>query len=324
MATLSTKAANDMLPQEPTKTPVDPRRAKYLLIGPPKWGKTTLGCSVPDSLLLATEEGHMFQEAHKIIIDSWGNKLGPGHDDDNNLHLSMEEAVETICASDRFQFIVIDTADMAAKMCLDYHYKKFGASHAEDVGTYGKGWDLCLTQPFRRQIGALMKSGRGIMFITHTSIVTRKVGQSEQSRAETTLPSQVQKFLHTQADLILHGNFGKLRKGMRERDRIISLDGTNEILAGTRVRGVALPKKFIVDPNDPWGQWETFFKDPKAAAKAEEQFKQLVLSGHDTGVAAEPTAATISEPLDGDKEKGGATPAAERRSAAAKKTAGRR
>jgi hypothetical protein len=323
MATLTTEIANDILPKHPTKTPVDPRRAKYLLIGPPKWGKTTLGCSVPDSLLLATEEGHMFQEAHKIIIDSWGNKLGPGTDDDGNLHLSMEEAVETICASDRFQFIVIDTADMAAKMCLDYHYKKYGASHAEDVGTYGKGWDLCLTQPFRRQIGALMKSGRGIMFITHTSIVTRKVGQTEQARAETTLPSQVQKFLHTQADLILHGNFGKLRRGMRERDRIISLDGTNEILAGTRVRGVSLPKKFIVDPTEPWKQWETFFADPRAAAKAEEEFKQLVLSGHDTGVAAEPSTATLSEPLDGGKGNGKAAPAKSERPAA-KKAAGRR
>lgn len=322
MPILTTKAANDLLPQEPTKAPVDPRRAKYLLIAPPKWGKTTFGCSVPDALLLATEEGHMFQEAHKIIIDTWGKREGPGYDDDKNLHLSMEEAVETICASDRFQFIVIDTADMAAKMCLDYHYKKYGASHAEDVGTYGKGWDLCLTQPFRRQIGELMKSGRGIMFVTHTSIITRKVGQTEQSRSETTLPSQVQKFLHTQADLILHGNFGKLRKGMRERDRIISLDGTNEILAGTRVRGVSLPKKFIVDPVDPWAQWKGFFDDPKKAAKAEQDFQELVLRGHDTGVAAEPNP-TISEPSGDGKEKGEAAPAKSEK-AAAKKTANKR
>lgn len=240
----------------------------------------------------------MFHETHKIIIDSWGNREGKMVDDDKNVHFSMVEAVEAIVASDRFQFIILDTVDMAAKMCLDYHYKKMGVSHASDAGDYGKGWDLCLTQPFRQQISQLMKSGRGIFFITHTNLVTKKVGAVEQSRWETTLPSQVQKFLHTQADMILHGSFGKLRPGMTERDRIISLDGTNEILAGTRVRGIHLPKKFVVDPNRPWEQWNSFFTDPKAATKAEQEFlHHMGIRGKEMA-AAEPEAATISEPLD--------------------------
>jgi hypothetical protein len=303
---LTTEQANELLPQHPTKAPSDPRLLKYLLIGPPKWGKTTWGCSVPDSLLLATEEGHAFHETHKIIVDSWGNRNGPGEDDSGTLHLSMVEAVEAITASDRFKFIVLDTADMAAKMCLDFHYRRFGVQHASDAGDYGKGWDLCLTQPFRQQIGELMKSGRGICFITHTNIVTKKIGNVEQSRAETTLPSQVQKFLHTQADLILHGNFGKLRKGLLDRDRVISMDGTNEILAGSRVREIHLPKKFIVNPDSPWKQWESFFTTDFAADQAEEEYRTLVLGGKDrdgefipaaAGKPAEPEIKTISEPL---------------------------
>jgi hypothetical protein len=156
--------------------------------------------------------------------------------------------------------------------------------------------DLCLTQPFRLQIGALMKSGRGIGFITHTNIIEKKIGNTIQARAETTLPSQVQKFLHTQADLILHGFFGKKRKGQLERDRVISLDGTNEILAGSRVRHIHLPKKFIVDPISPWKQWTTFFDDEKAAAAADEQYHKLVLGGkeEETVVQSEPEVATIS------------------------------
>lgn len=297
---LSVEQANALLPELPTKAPKDPRRLKYLLIGPPKWGKTTWGCSVPDSLLLATEEGHMFHETHKIIIDSWGDRNGMGKDDSDTIHLSMVEAVEAIVASDKFQFIVLDTADMAAKMCLDYHYKKYGVNHASDAGDYGKGWDLCLTQPFRQQVGQLMKSGRGICFITHTSIVTKKVGNVEQSRAETTLPSQIQKFLHTQADLILHGNFGKLRKGVKDRDRVISMDGTNEILAGSRVREIQLPKKFIVDPEHPWDQWEKFFRHPESVREADEAYRKLVLGGRDSDeeVAAEPETKTLSEPLE--------------------------
>src|SRR5205809_1105598 len=96
---LTTEAANDILPEKPSKAPIDARRLKYLMIGPPKWGKTTMGCAAPDSLLLATEEGHMFHETHKIIIDSWGDKEGKMIDDDKNVHLSMVEAVEAIVAS---------------------------------------------------------------------------------------------------------------------------------------------------------------------------------------------------------------------------------
>jgi hypothetical protein len=292
---LSTKQGNELLPDAPSIAPVDARRLKYLFIGPPKYGKTTFGCAAPDSLLLATEEGHLFHETHKIIIDSWGTKLGRGVDDDGNVHFSMLEAVEAIVAADRFQFVIIDTADMAAKMCLDHHYKKYGVAHAQDAGDYGKGWDICLTQPFRQQIGQLLKTGRGVMFITHTNLVTKKVGGVEQSRWETSLPSQVQKFLHTQADVILHGSFGKLRPGMKERDRIISLDGTNEILAGSRIRDIHFPKRFIVDPDKPWDQWASFFTDPKAGQKAEQDYL-AAMGRSDKVVAAEPIKPTISEP----------------------------
>jgi hypothetical protein len=297
---MNTEQANELLPQAPTEAITDPRRLKYLIIGPPKWGKTSFLCAVPDSILLATEEGHAFHKTHKVIIDVWDRPLkeknqGWGEDEDKNLHTSMVEAVETICASDRFQFVIIDTADMAAKMCLDFHYDKLGVNHASEAGDYGKGWDVALTQPFRKQIGKLMKSGRGIGFITHTQVVTRRIGTSEMSRAETTLPSQVQKFLHTQADMIIHGRFGKLRPGMKERDRIISLDGSNEILAGSRVRHITLPKKFIVDPDKPWEQWKSFFEDEEASLAAEKQYIDLVLHGREAeDVAAEPEVATIS------------------------------
>jgi hypothetical protein len=302
MATLTTEQANEILPQNPSKAPTDARRLKYLIIGPPKWGKTTLACSAPDSILLATEEGHLFHETHKIIIDSWATKNGPGQDEDGNTHLSMVEAVEALVAGDRFQMVVIDTADMAAKMCLDHYYKKMGVQHAQDAGDYGKGWDICLTQPFRQQIGQILHSGRGVMFITHTNLVTKKVGGVEQSRWETSLPSQVQKFLHTQADVILHGSFGKLRPGMRDRDRIVSLDGTNEVLAGSRIRGVRMPKKFVVDPEHPWEQWASFFTDPTAAEKAENEFLKLMGVSRekveDKATAAETQHKTISEPVE--------------------------
>lgn len=298
MALLTTEEANKFLPDKPTLAIRNPVRLKYLIIGQPKWGKTTFACSVPNSLLLAFEEGHAFHETHKVIVDAWDkpfSERGWGEDDDGNRHASLVEAVDAIVASDRFDFIVIDTADMACKMCLDYHYKKLGVSHAQDAGDYGKGWDVCLTQPFRMQIGRLMKSGRGIAFITHSQIIIKKKGNTEISRAETTLPSQAQKFLHTQADVILHGSFGRKIKGEYDRDRVISLDGSNEILAGSRVRGINLPRKYVVSPEHPWEQWESFFNSPAAVEIANTEYEiRMGLSQVNEESPAEPEVETIS------------------------------
>lgn len=295
---LTTSEANELLPQEPTKAVRDPIRLKYLIIGQPKWGKTTFACSAPESLLLAFEEGHAFHETYKIVIDDWNkpfSERGWTSDADGNRHASLVEAVDAIVEADRFDLVTFDTADMACKMCLDYHYKKYGVNHAQDAGDYGKGWDICLTQPFRQQVGRILKSGRGVIFITHSQIITRKKGSTETSRAETTLPSQVQKFLHTQADIILHGSFGRKIKGEHDRDRIISLDGSNEILAGSRVRGIRLPAKFIVSPDNPWEQWKSFFESEKAVDEAEKEYAiRMGLAPINETAEAEPETETIS------------------------------
>lgn len=309
MSSLTEEEANEMLPSAPTKASSELSQLIILLIGPPKWGKTTLACSADDSILLATERGHAFHETHKIEIDAWDKSRedrGVGVDEATGIHhLSMIEAVDAICASNRFKTVIIDTADRACKMCLAWHYKKRGVEHASDAGDYGKGWDLCLTQPFTNVIGKLMTSGRGIIFITHSNIITKKVGRVETSREETTLPSQVQKFLHTQADLIVHGQFGRLRKGMQDRDRIINLDGSAEILAGSRVRHIHLPRKYIVSPTQPWAQLANFFKDPKAVLAAEAEYQEKVLKG--TGAVAEEAGSVISESASEPKSDGVAT-----------------
>lgn len=303
---LTTEEANELLPDAPTKALTNPVRLKYLLIGQPKWGKTTFFCAIPNSILLAFEEGHAFHETHKVIIDAWDRPLSERNegwiiDDDGNRHAGFMEAVDAIVASDRFDFVIIDTADMAAKMCLDYHYERAGIKHASEAGDYGKGWDIMLTQPYRRAVGQLMKAGRGIGFITHSQVVTKKVGKTEISRLESTLPSQVQKFLHTQADLILHAKFGKHHKDRPERDRVMILDGSDEILAGSRVRGFDMPRRFIVDPQKPWDQWASFFSDPKCVKKAIE-FYEARMRGQDVEDALDDPEARISESVAAEAE----------------------
>jgi hypothetical protein len=272
--------ADKLLPDKPTQAVTDPTHLNYFLLGPPKWGKTSFACDAPKSILLATEQGHSFHSTTKLIIDCWDYKSREerterawAKDSDGNTHTSMVLAAEALESSSKYDFIIIDTADMAAKMCSDFHLDKRGVEHASDAGDWGKGWEVTLAKPFREVFNKLAKSGRGMCFISHLKwIEKQKKGVTIVARWESTLPSAVQHLLHTQADVILHAKFGKKRKGMRERDRIFVLDGSDDILAGSRVRGVRLPMQYIVDPEHPWKQFANFFEDEESVIKAEKEF----------------------------------------------------
>lgn len=266
---LTTEEANAILPQAPTRGIIRPERLKYFIIAPPKFGKTTTACMIPNSILLAFEEGHAFTETYKIIIDQWDRPSkdkaeGVGQDEDGNLHMSMAEAVALIVASDRFDHVIFDTADMCARMCVDFMCAKLKVNHPAEAGDFGKGFALTLTDPFRRMIGPLIKSGRGMTFTSHSKFVERKTGTVVTSaKWESTLPSQAQAFLHSQADVIWHGKFGKHRPGQAERDRILSTDASQELMAGSRVRIDnklwPIPPSFILHPEYGWEQWSSFF-----------------------------------------------------------------
>jgi hypothetical protein len=180
----------------------------------------------------------------------------------------MEQVMEALTATEKFDFIIFDTADMAARKCVDYHLHKNGWQHAQDGGDYGKGYDIVQNTPFRHMIGAIMATGRGIGFITHSEIKTTAFAKGNKSKKETSLPGGIHKFLHTQADIMWHGGFGVRQKGNRYRDRIVQTEGDEETLAGNRTKNVNIPPRFILDPADPWGQWCSFFTDPTAADKA--------------------------------------------------------
>src|SRR5262249_12891683 len=101
----------------------------------------------------------------------------------------------------------------------------------------------------------------------------------------------VQKFIHAQSDVIMHGFFARRRKGQRDRDRMISFDGTNEVMAGTRLRKVYVPNKYIGSPptgenlSVTWQQWASFFtKNPEAGQQAETAFTQLYQGQDDENV----------------------------------------
>lgn len=259
-----------MLPTDPRTAKTNPLKLVYLAIAPPKFGKTTWFGSIPGALLVAFERGYQFQTVPTVFIDAWdAKKFDPYVDSEDVVHMTMKLLEKSLVASDKYDFIIFDTADMAAKKCADYHCKESGWRHPQDGGDYGKGYDITQNAPFRHMVNGILATGRGVGFITHSQVNTTSFAKGQKSKKETSLPGGIHKFLHSQADIILHGSFGVKQKGNKFRDRIWQTEGDEETLAGNRSREQNIPSRFIIDPEAPWDQWVRFFNDPTAAAEAE-------------------------------------------------------
>lgn len=273
---MNKKTADQFLPSEPTQAQLDPARLIWLLIANPKWGKTRFFMSNPDALLIAFEEGHKFQRGHKIVIDEWDNRRHKAWQDEEGVnHMTFMKAIEVLESTDKFKMVIIDTADMAAKFCLDHFTTLKKVEHASDIGEYGRGWDVALNTPFRRAIMRIAKTGRGIAFITHTRNEILRFSTGEKAKKECTLPTGVRRLCESQADVIMHGELGKKLEGERLRSRILVCEGDMDTLAGNR-SGAMLPSRYIVRPTGQWAQLCKFFTDPEAADKAEARCRRLM------------------------------------------------
>jgi hypothetical protein len=292
-----------------------PSRLKYLLIGPPKWGKTTFFSGCPNVCLLAFEAGYSEVDCPKIVITCWDRsykerKLGWDEDEDGVVYTSAMEVIEELENYCPYDMVIIDTLDVATKMASDYHCRLARVEHPSEGGDYGRGWDLLQTKPVRIFYNRLVKLGIGVAAITHSTEKKDpdKFGKVKPKR-ETSLPGKVQHFAHTQADVIMHAFRARRRKGQKERDRCITFDGTDELMAGTRIRKVYIPNKYIVTPpsrdddSPPWKQWESFFtNNPESGKLAEEQFVKL-FRGSDDEYLTEEEDTTTKQEQDNVKEK---------------------
>lgn len=273
-------AARIGLPTEPVTSTTKPESLVWVAIAPPGWGKTELFGSFPDSILLACEEGHKFVPGYKIVIDCYDYKTKmeskpPWKDKIGNVHMSFIQAIEHLETSDRFKFVTVDTVDALVKMITDFHSDKKKVEHIEDIGAYGRGYDLGQNSPFRRSMNRLLKSGRGIGYTTHQQVNTFTFKKGSRSKKETSLPSGIFKLLLPQVDIAIHGEFGEKRGKNRFRDRIVVTEGSEEILA--KNRGGKMPTRFILPfPfEERWKTIKMFFETPATIKKAEDEYYKI-------------------------------------------------
>lgn len=270
-----------ILPTKSTAAEVKPSQCVILLIAEPKWGKSSFFMSNPNALLLGFEAGQKFLRGKKLAIDKWDQKRGRYEgkiDSEGVRHVTAMQAVDALEKDNAFDFVIIDTVDMAVKMCADYFCELGGKEHPSELGDYGKGWDQAINTPMRKFLMRILKTGRGVGLITHSKVEVQKFTSGEKARKEMSLGKGPRYLCESQADIIMHGELGRKRSGNRLRDRILVCEGDMDTLAGNR-SGTMLPSRYVVDPAGAWAQFAKFFTDKTAADKAEADYKKFTKVG---------------------------------------------
>ncbi len=207
-----------MLPASKTPPTISPQRAKVLLYGPPKVGKSTLCANLdPDrTLMLACEPGLGALETFQVPINTWDEFRQVGQDLASTEH--------------DFTTVVIDTVDQLFDRCSDDTMKKLGVAHASDLG-YGKGWKA-ISQEWSMRVAKLASLGLGVWFVSHSKEVEINSRVGSLTKMVPTLPKTGRDFILGFVDFILYAEVQRTADG---ETRLLRTSASENYEAGGRV-----------------------------------------------------------------------------------------
>lgn len=179
-------------------------------------GKTTFASQFPEPLFFDLDKGSAQLDVSRVTdITSWPLLLS-----------SIKEIYDnpTICKT-----LVIDTADAAERMCIDYICGKFNKKGIEDFG-YGAGYTY-LTEEFARflvQLDACIGQGINVVVLAHAILKTvtlpEEMGTYDhwELKLSSKTTNKVAPLVKEWADLLLFANY----------KTILIEDGTRKKAAG--------------------------------------------------------------------------------------------
>ena len=159
-------------------------------------GKTTLASQFPNPLIIDTEDGSKHIDCARYVVSEW-----------KNLTLAMAElAVD----AQGFQTIVIDSADWAEKLLVEWVLSTSGKKSIEDFG-FGKGYirlQEAVTE-FLRSADKLVANGLNVVFVAHSKV--QRTSPPDQTdgfdRYELKLTKQVAPLIKEWCDVLLFCNY---------------------------------------------------------------------------------------------------------------------
>ncbi len=214
------------LPTKPKEIDRDLHAYKILIYGREKIGKTTIFASFPDAIFFSTEPGTKGLEVYEFNHDDGGVKTWE----------IFVQGVDLLLKTDRFRFVIIDTADRAYEKCKDWLCRTWGIDYpgvtAEGKEDYGKSWGA-IRDEFQKQIDRIIASGRGVGFTSHSKEVEIKVKNAESyHRIQPTMSNQARKAIEPLVDFFFYAEYAKDNEGNTQR--ILICEGDESIWAGAR------------------------------------------------------------------------------------------
>lgn len=172
------------------------RALKVVIYGSEGIGKSTFASQFPSPLFVDTEGGTAHMDIRRIDKPQSWEEL---------LIIVDEVAKEDVCKT-----FILDTADWAEQLCVDYLCTKYKQNSIESFG-YGKGYTY-LAEEFGRLLNGLdsvIASGKHVVITAHAKM--RKFEQPDEmgayDRWEMKLSKQVAPLLKEWCDMLLFLNY---------------------------------------------------------------------------------------------------------------------
>lgn len=208
----------DLKPHEVSR---DLRGYSVLFYGAPKSGKTTTASKFPGALLLAFEKGYnALPGVFAQPINNWGE------------FKKLFSELKTPEVQEKFQTIVIDTADIAYSYCERFICNREGVDSVSDI-PYGKGYAM-IGNEFDESIRKILQLNYGLVLISHSTDKTFKDEQgNEYNQIVPTLDKRGRLICERTCDIIGYSTTVNTEEGIQTR---LFLRGTPRYVAGSRFK----------------------------------------------------------------------------------------
>lgn len=219
----------DLKPHEVSR---DLRGYSVLFYGTPKSGKTTIASKFPGALLLAFEKGYnALPGVYAQPINSWGE------------FKKLFTELKTPEVQEKFQTIVIDTADIAYSYCEKYICNRESVDTIADLA-YGKGYSMVGTE-FDEVIRKILQLNYGLILISHSTDKTFKDEEgNEYNQIVPTLDKRGRLICERTCDIIGYSTSVNTEEGVQTR---LFMRGTPRYVAGSRFKYIPNSIEFTYD-----------------------------------------------------------------------------
>lgn len=219
-------------------------------------GKSTLATQFPAPLVLDTEDGTHHLDVARVSVHDW-----------KTLTLAVTELAVN---PQGFQTIVIDSADWAEKLLIEWLLKTSGKKSIEDFG-FGRGYTM-LAEHWTRFLAScdvLVGQGINVVWVAHSTV--KRVSPPDQTdgydRYELKLTKQVSPLLREWCDLLLFCTY-KMRLVEGGDGRLKAQGGKERVMHAEHSAAWSAKNRFGLPAEMPMhiGQLQSIFAGPAPAA----------------------------------------------------------